>query len=301
MPERFKVAAVYILVCLIWGTTWFAIKLGLDSFPPFFSAGVRFLVACAVFTVIVYWKKYPLPMDALSVKLYLFIGFFSYVIPFGIIYWSEQYIASGLASVIFAIYPFSVIIWSKLLLRNEEISPNRIFGMIIGFIGIVVLFSDALNLDITMQFWGMIGAILNALMQSFVMVIVKKYGQKLHPVAVNFYPMLIGGIGLLLLSFFVENLHTLKFSAQGVGTILFLGIFGSVITFTSYYWLLKKINILMLSVISFITPVVALYTGWLFLHELLTKSQLLGSIIALAGVLLSSLRKPNLSRNFNRN
>jgi drug/metabolite transporter (DMT)-like permease len=301
MSERVKVGAVYVLICLIWGTTWFAIKLGLDSFPPFFSAGLRFMVASAAYTLIVLVKKYPLPMDAHSVKLYLFIGLCSYVIPFGIIYWSEQYIASGLASVIFAIYPFSVAIWSKLFLKDEEIPPNKIIGMVIGFTGIVVLFSDALHFDMNMQFYGMLGAILNALIQSFVIVIVKKHGQKLHPVTVNFFPMLIGGIGLLILSLFVENVHALRFTPSGIGTILFLGIFGSVITFTSYYWLLRKINILLLSVISFITPVVAIYTGRFFLNETLTRNQLLGSIIALAGVLFSSLPKPKHLKLFNRN
>ncbi len=296
MPERFKVAAVYVWICLIWGTTWFAIKFGLESFPPFFSAGLRFLVAAAIYTVIVMIKKYPMPFDKLSVKLYLFVGICSYVIPFGIIYWSEQYIPSGLASVIFAIYPFAVVIWSKFLLREDEIPPNKIMGIVIGFTGIVVLFSDSFKFDLSFQFWGMIGAVLNALIQSFVLVVVKKYGKKLHPVSVNFIPMLIGGIGLTGISFFTENFHQVHFTPAGIGTVLFLGIFGSVVTFTSYYWLLKKINILLLSVISFITPVVALYVGWLFLNETLTKNQFWGSMIALSGVLLSSLPKPKLLR-----
>ncbi len=298
MSERLKIALVYVLICLIWGTTWFAIKFGLDSFPPFFAAGIRFAVASIVYAVIIFWKKYPLPKDKLSLKVYMFMGIFSYIIPFGLVYWSEQYIASGLASVIFAIYPFAVAIFSKMYLESEEITPTKLVGMMIGFAGIVLLFSDSLKFDKSMQFWGMLAAILNALFQSFVIVMIKKHGKNIHPVSLNFIPMLIGSIGLLLLSLFLEDSTKIHFTSPGIMTVLYLGIFGSVVTFTAYYWLLKKIHILMLSVVSFITPVVAIFTGYILLNEKLTKYQLIGSMVALAGVLVSSVPKPKFMRKY---
>ncbi len=296
MSERFKIVFVYITVCLIWGTTWFAIKLGLDSFPPFFAAGVRFVVAGIVYALIILINNIPFPKDSRSLKIYLFIGIFSYIIPFGLVYWSEQYIASGLASVIFAIYPFAVAIFSTMFLKSEEITKSKIVGMTIGFAGIVILFSDSLKFDRSMQFMGMLAAILNALFQSFVLVMVKKHGKNIHPVSLNFIPVIIGSVGLLMLSLFLEDSAKIHFTATGIMTLLYLGIFGSVVAFTAYYWLLKKIKILLLSFFSFITPVVAIFTGYILLNEKLTKYQLIGSTVALAGVLVGSVPKQKILR-----
>ncbi len=296
MSERFKITSVYIMICLIWGTTWFAIKAGLDSFPPFFSASMRFAVASVVFALIIYIRKYPVPMSKTSIKFYLFMGICSYVIPFGMIYWAEQVIPSGLASVIFTIYPFAVIIFSRMMIRGFEIAPYKIFGMFVGLGGIVLIFAGTFKLELSKQLIGMTAAVLNAVIQAFVLVTIKKRGKDLHPVTMNFLPMVIGSIGLFIIALFTENIHASKFTGVGIFTVFYLGVLGSVVTFTSYYWLLNKINILLLAVVSFITPVVALYTGWLLGNEKLDSHQMIGSIVALAGVLFASLPEPRLLR-----
>ena len=110
--EKLKISAGYVLICLIWGSTWLVIRLGLDSLTPFISCGIRFILAAAFIYVIMRFKKIRLQKDVLSVKLYLLLTLFSYVIPYGFVYWSEQFIPSGLTAIIYASMPFYVILFS---------------------------------------------------------------------------------------------------------------------------------------------------------------------------------------------
>lgn len=291
MNSNFKIASNYILICLIWGSTWFAIRLGLDSLTPFISAGLRFSVAAIVIYGIMRFRSIPIQRDKISMRLYYFMGIFSFILPFGFVYWGEQYIPSGLASVLFAVYPFFVALFTRLFIPDEKIGGIKILGMVIGFTGIVIIFSQnimAIGLD---YFLGMVAVLLSGMLQSTIAVSIKKYGQHLHALSMNLIPMAIAGIGMLLIGFLFENTSSLKFDLKAVGSVLYLGIVGSVITF---YWLLKKISIILLSLTAFITPIIALGIGWIFLDETLMTNQIYGSFFVLAGLLtanLSSLKK----------
>jgi len=291
LNSNFKIASNYILICLIWGSTWFAIRLGLDSLTPFISAGLRFSVAAIVIYGIMRFRSIPIQRDKISMRLYYFMGIFSFILPFGFVYWGEQYIPSGLASVLFAVYPFFVALFTRLFIPDEKIGGIKILGMVIGFTGIVIIFSQnimAIGLD---YFLGMVAVLLSGMLQSTIAVSIKKYGQHLHALSMNLIPMAIAGIGMLLIGFLFENTSSLKFDLKAVGSVLYLGIVGSVITF---YWLLKKISIILLSLTAFITPIIALGIGWIFLDETLMTNQIYGSFFVLAGLLtanLSSLKK----------
>lgn len=280
-----KVIAIYVLVCLTWGLTWFAIRVGLLDFPPFFAAGLRFTVASIVLGFIIYYKKYPVQLDKESIFLYLFMAVFSFLLPFGCVYWGEQYIGSGLAAVLFAIYPFSVLITTKIAIPDEEIKSTQVIGMVLGFAGIVIIFSNSLSFDFSNQLGGMVAVLASALMQSIVVVAVKKHGKNLHPAALNFAPMALGAIAFFVVSPLLEDRSKIHFTMNGIYSVLYLGIFGSVFAFSAYYWLLKRISIILLSLIAFITPVVALFVGWLFLGEQLESRETLGSVFVLAGLL----------------
>ncbi|MCJ7555149.1 MAG: DMT family transporter [Ignavibacteriaceae bacterium] len=116
-----KVVSTYILLCLIWGTTWLGIKASLESLTPFMSAGLRFFFASLIIFLIMKFNGIRLQKDKLSIKLYFLMGFFSFVIPFGLVYWAQQFVPSGLSAVLFAVYPFFVAILSYLRIKDEEI------------------------------------------------------------------------------------------------------------------------------------------------------------------------------------
>lgn len=284
-----QVIAAYILVCLIWGSTWLFIGLGLDSFPPFIGAGFRFTAASVIIFAVMKIKGYPLPFDATAKKLYLSMGFLSFLIPFGLVYWGEQFVPTGLASVLFGVYPFSLTILTFFFLKGEKIGVLKIIGLISGFTGIVVLFSDDFSSSINNEILGMLAIVVSGVLQSFIAVAIKKEGKHLHPVTMNVIPMTIAGVGLIIAGLFLEDVSTVTFDFNGLTSVLFLAFFGSFVSFSTYYWLLKRVNIVLLGMVAFITPIVALILGFIFKNEQLTPTNWLGVAIVLTGILVANL------------
>lgn len=287
--ETFKIFFTYALLCFIWGSTWLAIRISLESFTPFLSGGLRFLIASLAIFIIMRLKGITLQKDKLSVKLYLQMGFLSFVIPFGLVYWAEQFVPSGLASVLFGVYPFFVAIFSYFMIPNEKIGIGKTIGMILGFVGIIIIFSDSFSFTISDYLLGMFAVMLSGIMQAFIAVTLKKHGKHLNPLSMNFIPMLIAGIAGTLIGLIAENMSRVSFREDGILAVLYLAIFGSVVTFTSFYWLMKKINVVILSLIAFITPIVALILGWVFYNEVLTTHHIIGSALVLVGLLIANL------------
>ncbi|MEJ2495657.1 MAG: EamA family transporter, partial [Ignavibacteriaceae bacterium] len=280
-----KIALVYVLLCFIWGSTWLAIRIGLESMPPIYSAGMRFTVASIFIFILMQFRGIKLQKDKISIRLYLVMGFFSFVIPFGLVYWAEQFVPSGLASVLFAVYPFFVVIFSYFSISKDSIDIYKIIGVILGFGGLVTIFSDSFGGNITDYLLGMIAIVISGIMQAEIAVLIKKYGHHLNPLSMNFIPMLIAGISMLVIGLMLENITTFSLKLNAAISILYLGFFGSVVTFTSYYWLLKRINIVILALIAFITPIVALILGYFFYNEDLSMRHFIGSLLVLIGLL----------------
>lgn len=286
--QSVKISAGFILICLLWGSTWLAIKIGLEEFPPMLAAGLRFSLASIFIFFFMHFRSVPIQKDKLSIKLYLIMGIFSFVIPFGLVYWAEQYIPSGLASILFGSFPFFVILFSKFSLPKESVDIFKILGVTIGFIGIVVIFSDDSTLNFTLNLWGMLAVILSAAMQGGIAVIIKKHGNHLNPLSMNFIPLVIGGIVLVILGLLFEKTTNLNYTMPAVLSIFYLAFFGTLITFTTYYWLMKRMNVVILSLSSFISPIVAVILGWLFISEKLSERDLIGSSLVLIGILFAN-------------
>jgi drug/metabolite transporter (DMT)-like permease len=298
-----KTIGIYALTCFIWGSTWLGIKIGLESTPPIIAAGYRFSLAAILIYTVVALKRIKIQKDKTAIKLYFAMAIFSFVLPYGLIYWAEQFVPSGLTAVLYAVYPFSVAFFTTSMIPSEKIGINKIAGMVVAFTGLYIIFSESFTGNLNNYITGMVVVILSAIMQSAIAVSIKKYGHHLHPLAMNFYPMLIAGLVLTIYGIIsgLINYHNNTvgfnngFSSQIFGiftyksilSIFYLALFGSLITFTCYYWLLKRVNIIILSLITFITPVIALFLGWLFYREELSHHQSLGCVLVLTGLLIA--------------
>ncbi len=290
VSDQLKIASGYILICLIWGSTWLAIRVGLESLSPVISGGLRFTLASFFVLVLMKIKKIKLQTDSKSIKLYLILAFFSFSIPFGLVYWAEQFIPSGLASILFAVFPFYVIIFSRIAMPEMKISSEQIFGVIIGFIGIVTIFAEDLKFDLSNNILGMLAVLISSGIQGGIAVIIKKYGGHLNPLSMNFVPLLIAGLVMILTAFIFEKSSEWIFDIKAFGSIFYLALFGTVVTFTTYYWLLKRINVVILSLSTLITPIVAVFLGWIILGELFSLQDLIGSGLVLIGILFANFK-----------
>jgi drug/metabolite transporter (DMT)-like permease len=288
MNERFRVYLSYILICTIWGSTWLVIKIGLETLTPLVAAGCRFLVASSILFALIMIRGVKIPFDRRDRSFYLIVALTSFSIPFALVYWGEQYVPSGLTSIIFAIYPFTVAFFSFLFIPTEKPTAGKILGIALAFGGIVAIFSNDVHASDPKALWGMAAVLCSAILQGYSVIVVKKHGHSIHPFAITFVPMLTGAVLLLTSSALFEDLSRVQFTTKAFLSILYLGIFGSVATFVSYFWLLKKVEAVLLSLTSFITPIIAVVLGVLFMGEELSPRTFLGAAFVLGGIAVAN-------------
>lgn len=289
--DNLKNLAGYILICLLWGSTWIFIKIGLKSLTPIFAAGIRFLIAAGLILILMKIFRLKLQTDKASLKIYFVLTLFSFSIPFALVYWGQQFIPAGLSSIIFGVFPFWVILFSLIMIPEKNIGPYQLLGTVLGFSGIVVIFSEHLSIQgISGYMWGILAVLVSSALQSFATVSVKKFGKEIHPLSINFIPILLSGIGMTAYGLTAEDISYLKFDSNSVISIGYLAVFGTIGTFTTYYWLMKRINVVILSLVTFIEPVVAVFLGYIILNEELTLQTYIGSVMVLCGILFANLR-----------
>ena len=285
--ERTRIILGFVIISLIWGSTWMVIKVGLQSISPIYGVLLRFMLAAGILYGLVRLKRIDLPWDKTAVILYLNLGLLSFSIPFALVYWGEQYIGSGLASVLFGAYPFVVALGSHYFLPAERLNAGKIGGVMLGFIGVVIIFwSDLADKDTSL--WGMTAILVSTVMQGTSLVIVKRINHPVSPISLTLGGLLFGILLLVPLALISEDATKIRFDPVGIGSIAFLGILGTIVALVVYYWLMKKVEIVYLSLVSFVTPVVAVMFGTMILGEELSSRVFVGAAFVLTGILAAN-------------
>lgn len=284
-----KKVSGYIILCLIWGNTWMAIKIGLNDLTPFFSLGIRYLIAAICLGLYLFLKDRDLSIRKDQVKLILSITLLNYIIPYSLVYWGEQHIYSNLTAIIFAMFPLNVAMLLPFFLKQEKPSLFDYSGILLGLTGTVIIFAESMFTETEFHLWGIIAIYLASLSCAIITIILKKEKEEYHPLKINLWPILITGIVITLFSLMVEDIESNTWSVEAVSSILYLAIFGTVIAFAVYFWMIRQIKLVLLSSISYIIPIIAILAGWIYLGERLTHYQILGSLLVLAGVFISTL------------
>src|SRR5262245_46610057 len=280
--------ALYVLLCLIWGSTWLVIKVGYGGLGPFNVAAVRFLLAGAVLTPIVPLMRARWPSGRADWLLVTWVGLVLFTADYGLIYWGEQFLDSGLTSILFALLPLVTIAFAHIYVPGDRITGRKLTGSVLAFAGIVSLFGDRVRLD-PAGFWPMLAIVASTVCAAAAGVATKRHGAALHPAALNAPAMLIGALALAVVSFAAGDGFMLPQDTPTWAAIGYLAIAGSVVTFLGYFTLLKTWSITSLSFISVFTPVIALCLGFVFLDERPTLSSGAGAALILGGVALALL------------
>ena len=286
MNQRTSAAAVIVILSVIWSSTWLAIKVGLHDLPPFLSSGLRFFIAFLVLLLYALKLKLRLPAD---LKTHLFFAYFSvinFTVGYGLVYWGEQFINSGLTSVLFSVMPFYVAVLSIKLLPSENITFKKILGIMVGFIGVAVIFQDKLQFSHPWAPYGMAAVLISPAFSAWGTILGKKARGKFHAVTLIIFPMLYTSLSLLLLHILFEPDGGITFSLPAVASLFYLGIFGTAVAFVLYFWLLKTTSAVLMSLITFVTPPLALIWGWLVLDEPLTWQLFAGMIFIFSGIII---------------
>jgi len=279
-------------LCIIWGATWVAIKIGLGDAPPFYSASFRFLLAAILLGAMTWIGRRRISLPRQTLYWVYLSGLFMYFGSYAATYWAEQYINAALAAIIFASFPFFVAIGAHFYLPAERLTALRLLGLVVGFAGIVVIFSGGLSVPDPNAWWAMFVMLLSPLMSAFASIIVKKHLTKDDPVVINFLQMTAGVVVLFALASMNESFADFHWSMVSIATVVFLGIFGSAFTFVAYYHLLKTMEATKLSLIAFVTPIVAALLGWLVLGETPTLATVIGAVLVFIGIWIVNVLAP---------
>jgi drug/metabolite transporter (DMT)-like permease len=173
-------------------------------------------------------------------------------------------------------------------MTNDKLDSFKVAGIILGFLGVLVVFQADLALGGSEALAGMLAIAISVVIQAFSLVQVKKYGEEVDPLVLNFVGILIGMVSLFLLSLVLERGQSVVWTGQAVLSVLYLALVGSVLAFVAYYWLLKRVHVVYLSMTSFFNPIVAVLLGAGVLGEELAPSVFLGALLVLAGVLVAN-------------
>ncbi|MGH7543587.1 MAG: DMT family transporter [Gemmatimonadota bacterium] len=288
------------LLAFIWGSTWLVIKIGLADLPPFLAAGLRFALAAAVLAVLARARGVPFPRGRREHALLLGVGMSMFWASYGIVYWAEQYIPSGLTAVLFATHPFFTLILAHLVLAAERITARKALGVAIGFLGVLLVFRGDLSLDHPRGATAAAVLLLAPLASAAGNVIVKRWGTHLHAFQLSILPMAYGAAALLATSLAVEGGARIEWSPVAIGSVLYLAILGSVVAFVGYYTLLREVAVTTLNLMSYVYPVVAVVLGYLILGEVLDRLALAGAAFVLAGIAVATWRRGAVSRRASR-
>jgi len=273
------------MLCLIWGSTWLAIKYGLDDAPPLWSVSLRFLLASLILVVINRIRKIKYPNNFREIIRLALPGLILYAIPYMMVYGGEQYVSSALTAVLFASLPFYVAGYSIFLLRTEKPNIYHWLGLVVGFSGVFIVFYDSLMTS-QFVFWGSVLIVGSAAVSALGTVVIRAYFQKTDVTLALGLQLAAGAVVSLVVAAIFEPLSDFHVTAKSVGALVYLAVFGSVIAFSGYYWLLKRMKVLNIAMIAFITPVLAVFLGYILRGETFSAFAAVGAVLILGGLIL---------------
>jgi len=287
-----KARVVWLVLALIWGSTWLFIKLGLRDLPPVGFAATRFLLASAILLGIVAARRRPLPRAGRDWALILSTGVLAFGLNYGLLFWGEQHISSGLAALLQATIPGFGLVFAHLHLPGERLTAARLAGVGLGVAGVGVVFSNQLTTAGEMALWGSAAIVFGAVCVSYSNVLVKAYGRQLDPALLSAGQMTCGLLPLMAYALAFEGSPLgYNWTPLAVVSLLYLTVVGSVVAFLLFYWLVRNMDVTKTMLIALVTPLFAVLLGMLVLDEQLTWRTLAGGALIMSGIALVVLRR----------
>ncbi|HYY94371.1 MAG TPA: EamA family transporter, partial [Pyrinomonadaceae bacterium] len=286
-----KARVVFLLLCCIWGSTWLFIKLGLRDLPPVSFAAVRFVLASAVLFGIVAARRMRVPRTAREWTLIAVTGVLAFTFNYGLLFWGEQHVSSGLAALLQATIPVFGMLIAHAYLPGERLTTARMAGALLGVAGVGLIFSNQMEAGGALAAWGSAAIVAGAACVAYANVLVKARGGAFDPAVLAAGQMLCGLVPLLVFGLAFEgNPFKFRWTTLAVVSLLYLTLVGSVAAFLLYYWLVRRIDVTKTMLIPLVTPLAAVVLGMLVLGESLTWRTLAGGALIMAGIALVVLR-----------
>src|SRR5580698_152048 len=288
-PSRWQVILAFGLVYLFWGSTYLAIDIAVQSIPPGLMCAVRFVIAgvvmlfvCALTGRRIWYTPRQIASSCVVGVLLLMGGNLT-------LSYAELSVSTGLAALIVAVTPLWFLILDSMLLGHHRIAARGKAGLALGVVGLLILFYPELTSRTAMgrkELWASLSLLGGSFSWALGSVLSKRWQSGMNPFSATGWQVTAAGIANFIFAFLVEDLHRVVWTPRGLGAVGYLIVCGSWIGYTAYIWLLEHVPTSKVSTYAYVNPVVAVFLGWLVLHEPIDAYILGGSAIVVASVVL---------------
>ncbi|HWY20853.1 MAG TPA: EamA family transporter [Candidatus Acidoferrum sp.] len=293
-PRRLAVILAFGLVYLFWGSTYLAIDIAVQSIPPALMCGVRFSIAGVVMLAVCAVTGRKVRYSARQIALSAVVGILLLMGGNLTLSWAELSVPSGLTALIIAITPLWFLVLDSLLLGHHRISGRGKAGLALGMVGLVVLFWPELHSTSALgrrELWASLALIGGSFSWALGSVLSKRWQSGMDVFSATGWQVTAAGAANLLWALAAGDLSRVMWTARGVGAISYLVVCGSWIGYTAYIWLLEHVPTSKVSTYAYVNPVVAVFLGWLVLHERVDRFIVMGSVIVVLSVILVTSAK----------
>ena len=287
MPtENTKAIIAWLNVCVIWGTTYLVIRIGVGHMPPMLFAGIRWVIAGVIFITVLKWQGKSLPKAREFVHLAV-VGLALIGLGNGLVVFAEQWIPSGLAALLITTVPFFMVGMESFLPKGPRLNATILTGLIMGLIGGLLIFGeDVKYLADPNNLVGVLGLLGAVFFWSIGSLYSKYVKVDVHPLMGASVQMLIAGIVLSVVGILIGELPRLNFEIIGLLSLAYLVIVGSLVGYCSYIYAIAKLPLSLISTYAYINPVIALFLGWIILDEKLNFQIAIAAAVIIAGVFI---------------
>ena len=289
-----KILLAFAIIYFVWGTTYLAIRVGVHEVPPFLLAAMRFLIAGGVLYgwMIAQGEHSPSARQWMSVSA---IAFLIFVLDYGLLFWAEERVPSGVAAVMMATIPVFMALSEIIFLRTQKLTLRLTLALLIGIGGVVVLMSRSLNLSgAPIDKMGALALIVASISWSLASVLTRKLTLPASKVMSSGAQMLVGGVFLALTAATLgefRNFHPWTVSKGAWLALSYLIVAGSIIGYTAYVWLLHYESPTKVGTYAYVNPVVAVLVGYFLGGETLGPRTILGTLFVLSSVVVITSAK----------
>jgi drug/metabolite transporter (DMT)-like permease len=289
METKTKALIALIIVCFFWGTTYLALRIGVESFPPFLFSGIRQVSAGLLLLVLMYFFKKTEKVSLKDIAKQAIPGILLITLGNGIVGWSELYIPSGLAALIVSVMPIFIAVINIISGKEQkQFNLKIVFGFILGCTGIILIFKDnLLDLAKPEYLWGVLGVFAASAFWALGSVYMKHRTFTTNPYSNASIQFISGGIGLFIFSLLFDDYSQLSsVTSDSLWALLYLTLIGSLLCYLCYLYAIKHLPIVMVSTYAYINPIIAILLGVVILSEKITWITVLALGTTLYGVYL---------------
>jgi drug/metabolite transporter (DMT)-like permease len=293
-PSRFAVILAFGLVYLFWGSTYLAIDIAVQTIPPALMCGVRFSIAGVVMLAVCAATGRKIWYSARQIALAAVVGILLLMGGNLTLSWAELSVPSGLAALIIAITPLWFLVLDSMLLGHHRISGRGKAGLALGIAGLFVLFWPELHSRSAMgrrELWASVALLGGSFLWALGSVLSKRWQSGMDVFSATGWQVTAAGAANFLFAIAAGDFSRVSWTRRGLGAVFYLIVCGSWIGYTAYIWLLEHVPTSKVSTYAYVNPVVAVFLGWLVLHERVDRFIVMGSVIVVLAVILVTSAK----------